>query len=386
MMNKAFEKYRDFVVDMRREFHMNPELSMQEFRTQKRVMEELEKAGISCKKCGGTGVLAEIKGGSSNRMIAMRADMDALGMAEEKTVEYRSQVEGCMHGCGHDGHTAMLLTSALMLNDLKDKLDGTVRFLFQPGEETAQGAKAMIEDGCLEGVDWVFGTHLWNDLEVGKVDCSDGPRMASAASFAIDVKGKGGHGSMPNQGVDAIVVGSSIVMNLQTISSRETYPLSPVVVTVGKFESGYRFNILAGEARLEGTTRCFEMDVFDELPKQIERIAKNTAAAYRAEVDVEYTNLVYPTINDSEVASAFRSSVAKAIGEENIASVGKTTGGEDFAYYAAKVPGAFAFIGSKYKDGRKNFPHHHTKFDFDEGALEVGAKCYTQIAFDFLTK
>ncbi|TCO76887.1 M20 family metallopeptidase [Marinisporobacter balticus] len=378
------QKYKQYNVDLRREFHMYPEPSMKEFRTSNRVIEELEKMGIECKKVAETGVVGIIRGEMSGKTVALRADMDALELTEATTKDYKSKVDGMMHACGHDGHTSSLLTAAQILNDMKDELRGNVKLIFQPGEEIAMGARKMIEEGVMETVDGILGIHLWNDMDVGKISVEAGPRMASAGIFKINIRGKGGHGSMPNQGVDAVVVGSAMVMNIQSIVSREISPLHPAVISVGIFHSGTRFNVIAGEAYLEGTTRCFDTEVNNSFEERIKRVAENTAKSYRAEVDFSYKQVVIPTINDPNMSFIAQRSVEKICGKDAIGIYEKTTGGEDFPYYTQKAPGVFAFVGTKNEDKLENYPHHHPKFDIDEDALEVAAALYAQFAFDFL--
>jgi len=380
------KKYFDYGVEMRREFHKYPEAGMKEFRTQKRVMEELTKMGIENYPSAGTGVVGIIQGKGEGKTVALRADMDALEVFEENDVEYKSTVEGVMHACGHDGHTAGLLTAAKILNDLKDEFNGRVKLLFQPGEEVAQGALGMIKDGVMEDVDGIFGLHIWNDCEVGKVSVEAGPRMASANMFKVYITGKGGHGSLPNQTVDAVMVSAAMVMNLQSIVSREISPLDPAVVSVGMLKSGTRWNVIAGDAYMEGTTRCFSKEVNDGFEDQIKRIVDMTAKAYRAEARVEYTKMVAPTINDAEMSKLAAGSVKELLGEEGLVLFEKTTGGEDFGFFSEYAPSVFAFVGSKNTDKLECFPHHHPKFNIDEDALEVAAGMYAQFALDFLSK
>ena len=255
---KALAKnVKDYVIDLRREFHMYPERSGEEFRTSQRVKEELDKLGIPYTTAGGTGVIGIIKGEKPGKTVALRADMDALEVYEKNDIPYKSKTDGLMHACGHDGHTAMLLGAAKVLSMIKNELKGCVKLFFQPAEEIAQGALKMIDDGAMEGVDSVFAIHLWSGLPMGKISVEAGPRMAAVDVFDITVNGKGGHGSAPHEGVDALVAASDIVMALQTIVSRELSPLEPVVVTVGKLVAGTRFNVLASEAKLEGTNRYF---------------------------------------------------------------------------------------------------------------------------------
>lgn len=380
------KKYKDYVIEMRREFHANPELSMKEVRTSKRVMEELQKMGVECVQLAGTGVMATIRGTKPGKTVALRADMDALPVTECNEVEYKSKNQGVMHACGHDGHTAMLLGTAKVLNDMRDEINGTVKLFFQPGEESAEGAKGMIAEGAMEGVDGVFAIHLWMDVESGKVSVEEGPRMASADFYKIFVKGKSGHGSLPHQGVDAVLAGSAIVMNLQSVVSREISPLEPAVITVGSFNSGTRCNILAGDALLEGTTRSFSPEVRETLETAMERIIKTTAESYRAEARLEYDYKTSPVINNAECSKIAAGSVEKILGKEGIAMMTKVTGGEDFAEFMALVPGVIAFVGIKNDAKGIVYPHHHEKFNIDEDALETGTALYAQYAVDFLNK
>lgn len=378
--------YKDYVIQMRREFHQYPEVSMEEFRTSKRVKEELDKMGIPYESVAGTGVVAKIEGKNPGKTVALRADMDALAVNEEADVEYKSKVCGLMHACGHDGHTAMLLGAAKVLNEVRYEINGTVKLLFQPGEEVAKGAKSMIADGVLEGVDGVFGIHLWTDLECGKVSVEEGPRMAAADIFKIKVKGKGGHGSLPHQGIDAVVVSSAIVMNLQSIASREVSPLEPMVISIGAINSGTRFNVIASEAILDGTARYFNPDLKNEVPKMIERIIQNTAATYRAEASLEYIYGMPATINDRYCSKLAEGTVVNLLGEEGLSLMTKLTGGEDMSEYMNLVPGVLAFVGARNPQKGADYPHHHGMFNIDEDALEIGTALYAQYAIDFLNK
>lgn len=383
-IKELVHSHKDYAIQMRREFHMNPEPSMKEYRTSDRIMEELNAMGIECRKAAGTGVIGIIKGNGAGKTIALRADIDALDLQETNDVTYKSLNDGFMHGCGHDGHAAGLLTAAKVLKEVSDSFKGQVKLIFQPGEETAKGAKKLIEEGELKDIDGIFGIHLWNDAPVGKISIEAGPRMASAGIFKVYVTGKGGHGSMPHQGVDAVMVGAAIVNSLQSLVSREISPLDPAVLTIGIFNAGTRFNVLAGEAYLEGTTRCFSMEVNDAFEGMMRRVIDNTAAAYRATAILDYEQLVVPTINAPEMSAIGERAVETLMGKEALITYEKTTGGEDFSYYLKEVPGAFAFVGTKNVDKIPNFPHHHPKFDIDEDALEVAAGLYAQYAITYL--
>ena len=384
MVKELAKKYKQYVIDLRREFHMYPEKSMNEVRTQKRIIEELEKAGIECTPIAGTGVIATIKGKKDGKTVALRADIDALDMSENNDIPYKSKNEGLMHACGHDGHAASLLGAAMILNELKDEIQGSVKLLFQPGEEVAKGAKKMIEEGALENVDAIFGIHLWNDLECGKVSAEVGPRMASAGIFNIKVKGKGGHGSMPHQTIDPIVTASAIVLDLQSIVSREISPLDSAVITIGKFQSGTRFNVIANDALLVGTTRCFSNEINDTFEERIRRVCESTASAYRATAELEYDQLVIPTINDEACSNIAENAIEKLLNKEAIAKFPMTTGGEDFSFYTKDIPGAFAFVGTRNDEKVTYYPHHHPKFNIDEDGLEISSGLYAQFAIDYL--
>lgn len=380
------KKYHDYVIKMRREFHKNPEASMQEYNTCKKIKEELEKIGVEYKGIAGTGVIATIKGSQPGKCIALRGDIDALAVIEETGKEYSSKVDGLMHACGHDTHAAMLLGAVKVLKDMKDEIYGTVKFFFQPGEEVGKGAKKMVEEGALEGVDSIMGIHIASMLPVGTINAEAGARMAAADKFKITITGKGGHGSAPHQCIDPVVVGAATIMNLQSIVSRELSPLKPAVVTVGSINSGTRFNVIAPNAVLEGTVRYYEPDYYKTISEAIERIAKFTAETYRATAVVEYENAVKPTINDENCATLAQETAAKIVGKENVVMVGPETGGEDFSEFSSIVPGVMTKLGAGNPQKGACYPHHHGKFEVDEDAFVYGVAYYSQYALDYLNK
>lgn len=386
-IKKLVEKYSDYVIEMRRYFHANPELSMEEYETTKKIAEELDKMGIKYEiPEGKVGVIGVIEGKEPGKVIALRADIDALNVTEKNDVEYKSKVEGKMHACGHDAHAAMLLGAAQILNEVKDELKGKVYLLFQPAEEIGKGAKYLMKHGdWYDEVDSFFGTHVWSLLDAGTISLEGGPRMAAGDRFVITVHGKSGHGSLPNQTIDPVVVGSAIVMNLQTLVSRKYSPLDSVTVTVGSFHSGNRFNIIPKEAMLEGTNRYFSREISDSIIGDMKQIAENTAAAYGATIDLEYERLVLPTINDYELSAIAEKSAAKLIGEKNVVKLEKTTGGEDFSFYLEDgKPGVFAFVGIRNSEIEADYPHHSERFNMDESALPNGAGVYAQYTIDYL--
>ena len=379
------KKYKDYIIEKRRYFHMNPEPSFNEYNTSKVVQEELTKIGIPFEIFAKTGIIATIKGQNPGKTVLLRADMDALEVCEKNNVSYKSQKEGLMHACGHDGHIAMLLGAAHVLNEIKNDISGEIKLLFQPAEEIAKGAKAMIEESkIIDSIDAAFAIHLWQGVPVGKISLESGARMAAADLFSIKVKGKSGHGSMPHETIDAVVVASAIVMNLQHLVSRNTNPLDTLVVTVGKLTAGTRHNIIAGEALLEGTIRSFSDEVWKKIPEQIERVVKNTAAAYNAEAEIDLVRATPPLVNNQDISDILKASAEKLYGEEVVTKYEKTPGGEDFAYFTQAVPGALAFVGIRNDEKGINSPHHNETFDMDEEALEMGANLYAQFAIDFL--
>ena len=378
------EKTKDQIISWRREIHAHPEVAWEETQTGDMVASLLESFGIEVKRTANTGVLGLLSGGRTGKTVALRADMDALAIAEANDIPYKSKNPGVMHACGHDGHTAMLLGAAKILSQMRSNISGTVKFIFQPAEEIGLGALKLIDSGVMEGVDALLGVHLWPDLPSGKVSLVPGPRMASADKIKITVRGKSGHGSMPHQGIDAILAASAIIMNLQSISSREISPLEPAVITIGKVTGGTSWNITCDEVTLEGTTRCFSHEVRKSFPLAIERIIQNTAASFRAQADMEYIAIAPPLINDTRIAKLAAASLCKLYGDNIAGDIEKVMGGEDFAYLCEKTPGAMAFIGIGNKEKQTDYPLHSDKFNIDEDVLPIGAALHAQFALDFL--
>lgn len=384
---KEFAKQeKKYVIDLRRHFHMYPETGWNEEKTSQRIQDELTSLGIPFVKAAKTGVIATVKGSTSGRTVALRADMDALEVNESNDLDYKSKNKGISHACGHDAHMAMLLGAAKILNQIKDELKGTVKLIFQPAEELLNGAVTVIEDGGLDGVDSIFGIHIIGLLPAGMAAAGTGPILSSADFFKIDIKGMGGHGGMPDQGVDAAVTASAVVMNLQTIASREVSPMEPVVVSIGMLNAGTRNNVIAGEARMEGTTRCYNDNVRKKLPEAMERIIKNTASAYRAEAYLEYVNGAPPTVNDAACAERAKTVIGNVLGKEALIDFPPMTGAEDFAFYQQKIPGVFIFLGAGNEDKGAIYPQHHEKFNIDEDVLEIGTMLNVQYALEFLNE
>lgn len=375
------------MIDFRRELHRHPELPWEEFETTKRIARELDKIGVPYRLTKPTGVIAEIKGAQPGKTVALRADIDALPVEEKNdAIDYKSTVPGKMHACGHDTHTAMLLTAAKVLNEIKGELKGNVRLIFQPAEETAEGALAMIEQGALEDVSNVFSMHIWSVTEVGKISCPVGSTFAAADIIKIRFKGRGGHGSMPHECVDAAVVASSFVMNLQAIVSRETHPLESAVVSIGKMDVGRRFNVIAEDAVLEGTVRCFHQSDRARLEEAIKRYAEQTAAMYGASAEVDYIYMTHPVINEERSAKLAQAVILEAFGESAVHTERPTTGAEDFSYYMENIPGCHALVGTRNPEKGSNCAHHHGSFNVDEDSLATGAELYAQYAWSYLNQ
>ncbi|RVU54228.1 amidohydrolase [Anaerosphaera multitolerans] len=383
------DKNREYIINMRRYFHAHPELSFEEFETTKKIAEELDKMNIpyEINERLGTGLVGVVQGGKPGKTVALRADIDALNVTECTNLDFKSQNEGKMHACGHDAHIATLLGAAKILAGVKNELPGKVYLIFQPGEEIALGAKAMIEFGnWYEETDNIFGAHIWSPLEAGKISVEAGERMAAGDQFKITVKGVSGHGSAPHETIDAVVVASAIVMNLQTLVSRSYSPLDSVTVSVATIHSGNRFNIIAGEAVMEGTNRYFSREIEKRIKEDMIRICENTAAAYGASVTVEYTHVMKPTINDEASSLIAEEAATKISGAEALVKVEKVTGSEDFSFYLENKPGCFAFIGGKNPEVSAVYPHHSEFFNIDDEVLPEASGIYAQYAIDYLIK
>lgn len=386
-IKKAIQENSEEMVNIRQKLHSEPELSWEEVKTSQFVYDYLQNLGIESRKTEPTGVIGELFGGKAGKTVALRADMDALSVEElNVNLPYKSKELGKMHACGHDAHTAMLLTAAKALSEVKDDIPGTVRFIFQPAEEVATGAKAMVEQGAVEGVDNVFGIHIWSQTPSHTVACSPGPSFASADIFKVHFKGQGGHGAIPQDCIDAAVISSSFVMNLQSVVSRTIDPAKPAVITVGKMVVGTRFNIIAENAEIEGTVRCFDPEVRDHIEKQLQIYAEHTAAVYGGTAQVEYIRGTQAVINGTESAELVQQISVEAFGEDSLYDEKPTMGGEDFSFYLDEVPGSFALVGSGNPEKDTEWAHHHGRFNVDEEALETGAELYAQYAWAYLNK
>ena len=375
---------KDSIIHWRRDFHQYPELAFNEYRTGDVIAKELRSMGLEPKeKVGKTGVTADLKCGDGP-LIAIRADMDALPIEETSGLDFSSKNKGVMHACGHDGHMAMLLGAAKILSENRNKYNGTVRFIFQPAEEGEGGARYMIDDGCLNGVDEIYGIHVWNYQPVGEVGIKDGPVLAAADMFDIKVRGIGGHGAAPQGTVDTIVVSSHLVQALQTIVSRNTNPLESTVITVGKINGGHNFNVISEEVSMSGTARSYTEKNQKLIKQRMGEVIDGIAKTYNAEIILDYKDGYPPTINHSEPTKKVLEAANQIVGEK-AGMPYLSMGGEDFAYYLQKVPGCFFFVGSAPNEKELfETPHHCSHFNMDEKALLIGSSVYLNLIDDIM--
>ena len=381
------EQYKGYVQDWRRYFHKHPELSNEEFETTKTLAKELESMGVEVHVDTerGIGLIGIIRGAKPGKAIALRADIDALPVHEHNTVDYKSETEGKMHACGHDGHMAILLGAAKMLMSMKDRIEGDVYLVFQPAEETGAGAPDFIKFGdWYDKVDAIFGGHVWIDLPAGLISVEEGPRMAASSQITINITGKQGHGAQPHQAIDAIVVASAIVMNLQTVVSRNVSALDSLVVTIGNIHSGSEWNVIPGEAKMGGTIRFFDPNQEEYYVESIRRVVEHTAEAYGATATLEYVKKVPPTINDPEASELAERVVIDTLGKDKLSKMRKVMPGEDFAWYLRDKPGCFAFIGIQNPDVEATYDHHNNRFNMDDSVLSAASAVYAEYAIAWL--
>ncbi|WP_353048336.1 MULTISPECIES: M20 family metallopeptidase [unclassified Exiguobacterium] len=371
------------MVERRRYLHQHPELSFHEVETPNYIASRLEELGIEVRRnVGGRGVVGTIRGGKPGKTVALRADFDALPIQDEKTVDYRSTVPGVMHACGHDGHTATLLAVAEVLASQKEQLTGNVVLIHQHAEEVVPGgAREMIADGCLDGVDVIFGTHLWSTTQLGTIGTRVGPVMAAADKFELTLFGRGGHGAKPHETIDAVLLGATIVKELQSIVSRRLDPLQQAVLTIGTLHAGNTFNVIADRAQLTGTVRTFDEAVAQKIVSEMERTIKGICDAAGATYTFHYET-GYPAVINDLVETRFLEAVARdVIGDTSVFEIDPTMGGEDFAYYLKEVPGTFFFTGA---GDASHYPHHHPRFDFEEPAMVDAAKILVEATLRYL--
>ncbi|MET3656639.1 M20 metallopeptidase family protein [Sporosarcina psychrophila] len=381
----SIEESIEEMIQVRRHLHMHPELSQQEIETPAFIANYLDDLGIEVRRgVGGRGVVGIIRGGKSGKTIAFRADFDALPIQDAKDIPYQSTVPGVMHACGHDGHTAALLGFAKAVNAVKDQLQGTIILIHQFGEELPPGgARAMIADGCLDGVDAIYGAHLQSTMDSGHVYVRDGYLKAGEDTVKIIVNGSGAHGAEPQKGADPILAASHIMVALQSIVSRNTDPMKELVISIGKFHAGDADNVIPEKAVMEGTIRVFDEELRTLAGERLTDLARSVGRGLGCEVDVQIERGYDALWNHAEQVDIVRKAASDTFGSDAVIETQPIMPVEDFSYYLQQVPGAYFFVGAKMEDTKKVFPHHHEKFDFHEPAMEMITKTFAGILLDY---
>lgn len=375
-INREIEQIQNEIRALRQQFHRCPELACEEYKTTEMIIAELDKLQIPYERINPTGVVGYV-GKKDGKVVALRADIDGLPVQEETGLSYASEHIGKMHACGHDGHITGLLGVAHILKKYEQNLTGLVKLIFQPAEENAVGANLVIEQGFLDDVEEVFGVHIFSDIPVGQISIESGPRMASTDKFMIQLYGKSGHAAKPHLCADATVAAAAIVMNLQTIISRRINPLDDAVLTIGRLQSGTAYNVISGEAILEGTVRTFSVETEKYMKDLLIQTVEQTASIYGTKAIIDYPDSAHPPLfNDVEIANRVFEEAKQIFPQKALRSLPKLMLGEDFANYQKKAKVAFAFVGGGKCDGSTNYLNHHSHFDFDEEALYNAAKMH----------
>jgi len=371
------------VVAWRRHMHRHAELSFREFDTADFLERELRQIeGLDLERPTPTSLVARLRGDQPGAVLAIRADIDALPIQDQKTCDYASGRPGAMHACGHDGHAAMLLGAARLLAGLRDGLPGEVRFFFQHAEEEHPGgAQQMVDAGVMRGVDRIIAAHVMSTVDTGRIVVLDGPALASSDRFVLHVQGRGGHAANPDRCIDPIWVGAQVVANLQAVVARDTDAHDALILSITRFQAGSAFNVIPDSAQLAGSVRCYSPQVRERVPELIERIAAGVAQAHGAGVKLEYMRGYRPVVNDPATAAALREAVRKALPEVPLHSMNPLPNSEDFSAFTVHAPGAYALIGARSAAKGIRHPHHHPHFDFDEDALEHGVRMFTAAPF-----
>lgn len=375
-LDKKKKLYEEEVIDFRRDLHMHPELSFKEYRTTEKIKDKLISLGIEIIDIGlETGVVGLLKGKEDGPTIALRGDIDALPIQELNDVPYKSKIDGVMHACGHDIHTATVMGAAIILSSIKDELRGNVMFVFQPAEEINKGAKLMVEKGLFTEVkaDLIFGLHNNPEIPWGKIAIKKGGLMAAVDTIRMRVKGKGGHGAIPNATRDPIVAASAMIMNLQTIVSRNVSPLDSAVISIGTFNSGTANNVISELVEMTGTVRSFLPETRQMLPKRIKEVLDYTAKAYMVDVELDYIFDLPAVFNSEELTKLAYDATKEIVGEEGIIDPIPSMGGEDFSIFTEKIPGFFFWLGVGNKEKDMTYVWHSPKFDGDDRALIIGS-------------
>jgi len=370
---------------MRRDLHRIPETAYTEKKTSAYVADYLNSLELEVQTgIAQYGMVGLLKTDRPGPTLMIRADMDALPLKEDTGLDFASEHEGAMHACGHDAHMTMVLGAATVFNKIKNELTGTIKFLFQPAEEGPGGAKPMIEAGVMENpkVDYSIGCHVWPDIPEGTIGVRSGPFMAAMDRFDIKINGKGGHGAMPHLCVDALEVGTQVVNALQRIASRHTDPLEPTVVTVGRFHAGTAFNIIPGEAELSGTTRTFDLDIWNSWEERLEKVIRGVCESMGAEYEFKFSKGYPPTINDDAMSDLVRRCAAEVVGSDKVVEPGKTMGGEDMSFFLQQAKGCFFALGAG-SEGRAGV--HNPQFTFNEDILPLGVETHCRYALELLS-
>lgn len=382
------KEQENYVIETRRWLHAHPELGTKETETTAFIKAQLEELGIPVETFDGiTGCIGTIEGGKPGKTVMLRADIDALPIRENPGKSYCSLNPGVMHACGHDCHTAMLLGAARILSAHREELQGTVKLIFQMAEEIGRKSEEYVARGALEGVDAIFGMHVWSLMDVGTASFETGERMACSDRFTIQIRGVAAHGSAPHLGKDAVVAAAAAVMALQTLPSRINNPFDSLVVTVGMMNGGTKENIIADHVELVGTVRVFNKEFRRSMPERIEKLVKSVAEAYGCTAECDYYFGPSPLINEWEdLVETAQGAVVKELGEDSLKLLPKMTGAEDFSVYMEHIPGVYGYLGARNKDKGIDCAHHHPAFDVDESILRHGTGIYVQFAVDYLNK
>ena len=377
---------RERVIKIRRDLHQIPETADTEVKTSGYVAEYLQKEGLEVRTgIAKFGVLGLLKTGQPGPTLMIRADMDALPLQEQTGLPFISTHDGVMHACGHDAHMAIGLGAATVLNQIREELNGTIKFVFQPAEEGPGGAKPMIDAGVMENpkVDYAIGCHVWPEIPEGTIGVRAGVFLAAMDRYDLKIIGRGGHGAMPHLCVDALEVGTQVVSALQRIASRHINPLEPVVVTVGSFHAGTAFNIIPSEAALSGTTRTFDQSIWHSWEKRLEKVIRGVCESMGADYEFKFSQGYPPTINDDGMTDLVRRCAAEVVGSEKIIEAPKTMGGEDMSFFLQKAKGCFYALGAGFKG---SVPVHNPKFNFNEDILALGVETHCRVALELLGK
>ena len=377
------ENFGEKIVALRRDIHREPELGFDTDRTAEKVLAALDGLPLDIETgVARNGIVATLRGAGEGPTVALRADMDALPIQEETNLPFASETEGRMHACGHDGHTSMLVGAAHVLSEMRDRLGGTVKFVFQPAEEGGGGGRVMVDEGVADDISSIFALHLWPGLPFGKVATKAGSIMAAADAFEMEVTGSGGHGAMPHLAADAVVIAAQVVTTLQTVVSREVDPVKPAVLTVGEIGAGTAFNIIPEKAHLGGTVRTLDPDLRESMPGRIEALARGVAKGMRGDANLDYTFSYPVTVNDEGAADRVLGVAENLFGAESVLELpNPSMGGEDFAFFLEKVPGAFIWLGV----GEDVSGLHTPQFAFDEEILPRGSALLAALALEALS-